>query len=443
MTHAPELLLELVKERAPDAQALARLTVGSAASVRFAASEVTTAVDRDVGELGLTVALGARHATAQTTRGLASPPDRAALTALAERALAMAKLAPEDPEWVGVLGAQAIRPVAAAWDAGAANLDAAARAKAARGAIALCEKAGVLGAGFVESAAERTWLASSAGLRAEHAWTNASFTMTARTPDGTGSGWAGADETRAADVDAGAIAARAVDKAVRSQRPRALPPGKYAVVLEPDAVGDLLGFLIEAMGAREADEGRSFFAKRGVGSKLFSERVTLRSDPFDALTPGQPFDGDGLALEPTTWIDRGTLGALAYSRYWAKKRGKRPTGAHSTFALSGGDAADTAALVKQVDRGLLVTRFWYTRWLDPRELVVTGLTRDGVFLIEKGAVTAAVNNFRFNESPVRMLARCTALEKTPRRVASGAFPVTRVPALLTHEFEMSSVSAAV
>jgi predicted Zn-dependent protease len=381
--------------------------------------------------------MGRRHASASTNR-----TDASSLESLVDRAIQMMKLAPEDPEWMPVLGAQSFARVSAAWDEESAHLSSDARARAVRASIDLCEKSGVVGAGFHQSAHRRELLCSSAGFSGAHAWTNVSYTMTARTPDAAGSGWAGGHETRAADLDADAIARRAIDKAVRSQKPRALEPGRYTVVLEPDAVGDLLSFLIEALGAREADEGRSFFSKRKIGDKLFGGEVTLKSDPTDPATPASPFDEDGVPLEPITWIDKGVLRALSYTRYWASKQNTKPTGTHAAYHLLGGSAEDTSALVKKVDKGLLVTRFWYTRWVDPRTLLVTGLTRDGIFWIERGEIAYPVNNFRFNESPAKMLSTCTGLTKTTRRVPSG-YDVLRVPALVAHDFEMASVSAAV
>jgi predicted Zn-dependent protease len=433
-----EKLLAVVNTFAHGADAIVHLDDGRSTSLRFASNEITTAVDRDAGNVSLEVAIGKRHAKATTTR-----TDAESLAALADRAISMAKLAPENPEWMGVLGAQTIKPVPGAHDPAAARLDADARAKAARGAIEHCEKRGAIGAGFFENHDRKNRIVTSAGLSVEHAFTEVSFTMTARTPDGTGSGWAGGSETRAADLDAASIAARAVDKGLRSAKPQALPAGKYTVILEPDAVGDLLSFLIGAMGAREADEGRSFFTKNGVGAKLFPKEIALRSDPSDPLTPGSPFDGEGIPLAPMTWIDEGTVRALHYSRFWANKQGKKPTGSYGTYQLTGGKADSIEALVSKVDKGLLVTRFWYTRWLDPRSLLVTGLTRDGVLMIEKGKITHPVNNFRFNESPRAMLAKCVDMTKQTYRVASGWYDVLRVPAILTSEFEMSSVSAAV
>jgi predicted Zn-dependent protease len=436
-----EKLLAEVKERAKDAEAQVHVSDGRTKNVRFAAGEITTSGDADAGGVTLTVALGQRHATASTNR-----TDAEALSALAERALGMARLAPEDPEWVGVLGAQTYGPAGATFDADTESLGFDARAKDLAATLARCDAAKVLGSGFHVTSASRLLLASSAGLRATHRSTEAELTMTARTPDGTGSGWAGAQAVRAADVDAAKVSAVAIDKALRSAKPRALPPGRYDVVLEPPCVAELLGFLLGALDARAADEGRSFFSKKGGGTKLgetlFPEHVTFTSDPQDPATPAAPFDDEGVPLARTAWIDAGTVRALGTSRYWAKKTGRAPTGSHRTAHLAGGQADGVEALVKKVRRGLLVTRFWYTRWLDPQTVKITGLTRDGVWLVENGELAYPVNNFRFNESPVRMLAECTDLAKRAERVA-GQEGVWCVPALLARGFEMASVSRAV
>ncbi len=433
-------LLELVRKRDASAEARVSTTFGRDGNTRFAAGEITTAGDTDITDVSLMVTLGQRHAAAST-----SQTDAASLSSLVDRALAMAKLAPEDPEIMPVLGPQKYATGASAWDDATARYPNAERAAAARTTIAAADKQSAIPAGFFEVGAREHRLATSAGLSASHKSTVASLTMTVRTPDGTGSGWSGAESTRAPALDAATLAGTAIDKAVRSREPHALEPGKYSVVLEPQAVSDLLEYLLYALDARSADEGRSFFSKRGgtkLGEKLFAPMVTLRSDPLNDRTPGSPFDGEGLPLGPVTWIDEGRLGALAYSRYWAHKQGKKPTGAHSSFELSGGSASSVDELIKHVKRGLLVTRFWYIRSLEPRELSVTGLTRDGVFLIENGKIAHPVNNFRFNDSPARVLAACQGMTKDSVRVPSYG-GVVRVPALLADGFNMASVSKAV
>jgi predicted Zn-dependent protease len=343
-----------------------------------------------------------------------------------------------------VLGAQPYVEVPGAWDPATARLGAAERAAAAGEAIRAGAGRGLSMAGFYEHWAREHALASTAGLAARHAETGAELTVTARTPDGTGSGWAGARVERAAELDPSGVVKAAVEKGVRSVRPRRLEPGRYTVVLAPAAVGDLLDFYARAADAREADEGRSFFSRPGggtrLGERLFGEQVGLVSDPADPALPVAPFDAQGLPRARVAWIERGAVTALRTSRYWARRRGTAPTAEPGAFHLLGGQAASLEELVAGVRRGVLITRFWYTRWLDPQSVLVTGLTRDGVFLVEDGELSGPVNNFRFNESPVTMLRNADAMTRATVLVPGGGM---RVPALRTHEFNLASISEAV
>ncbi len=420
------------------AEVIGRVRSGRRQNTRFAANDLTTSGASDDDEISLTVAIASRHATVRTNQS-----DDASLVALAKRAVEMAKLAPVDPEWMPVLGAHTPLPSANAFDARTRDQHAGERADAARSAIELGKKAGVTVAGYYESGGHTRSIATSAGFVASFDQSDASLTVTARAPDGTGSGWAGAADVSASAIDGTALASIAIDKATRSRAPRALDPGRYDVVLEPAAVAELLGFLIDALDARPADEGRSFFSRKGksaIGEKLFSPGVTFRSDPNDPLTPSAPFDDEGNALSPRTWIDRGALAELRCGRFWAHKNGRAATGEHTAYRLTGGTASGVEELVRTMKRGLVVTRFWYCRWLDPKELMVTGLTRDGVFLVEDGKITAPVNNFRFNESPARVLANVIGMTTREVRTPGG---VMRVPAVATSAFNMASVSAAV
>ncbi|MEZ4219321.1 MAG: TldD/PmbA family protein [Polyangiaceae bacterium] len=434
-------LLRRLKSKAPEAEGRVNVSLGRAQNTRFAVGEITTSGDTDATDLALSVAIGKRHASATTT-----DLRREGLDALVERAVTMAKLAPEDPEYVPVLGAASYPPSPDDYDDATARPSHELRARAARTVLDDAAKQKVVPAGFFETSALTRTVATSRGLSASHRSSFASLTMTVRTPDGTGSGWAGAEAVRVGAIDTGTLARTAIDKAIRSRQPQSLAPGDYTVVLEPSAVGDLLSYLVWALDARAAHEGRSFFAKgKGdtkLGQPLIAKALSLRSDPLDPRTPGATFDGEGVPLRKTDWFDKGVLRALSFSRYWAQQKQAEPSGSHGTFLLTGGDAVSSGALVKQVKRGLLVTRFWYIRWLSPRDLTVTGLTRDGVFLIENGEVTRPVNNFRFNQSPLEMLANCRAATAASVRVPSwgGSFAV---PAVLSERFHMASVSAAV
>ncbi len=414
-------------------EAFTWLSASRSGNTRFAVNEITSSADVDRQSIGIAIQLGKKVATATTNQ-----LDDRSIAEVVTRAHRMAKLAPDNPEAMPPLGKQTYRPVPRSSDNATATLTPDGRAKAV--GAALGAGTGVVTAGFFEHAARAHALASSAGLSAFHAWTTADFTCTSRTPDGTGSGWAGGNSNRFADLDPGALAKIAVDKAKTSAKPTKLDPGRYTVVLEPAAVQDLLGWLTGAFNARRADEGRSFFSKAGggtrVGEKLFPETITLRSDPGDAALAPLPFDREGVPLAPTTWIDKGVVKGLTYSRYWAQKQGKQPTGSPSGWILEGGKATRDE-LIKGVKRGVLITRFWYLRSLDPQTILVTGLTRDGVYLIENGAITRPVNNFRFNESPVHMLANCDAMTAP---VVTERF---RVPALRTTDFNLASISEAV
>jgi predicted Zn-dependent protease len=298
-------------------------------------------------------------------------------------------------------------------------------------------------AGFLEANARAFAVATSNGLFAYHRTTDADFSVTARTPDGTGSGWArsGARDWNA--IDTASIGRIAAQKAVASRSPQTIDPGLYTAVLEPQAVNDLVPLLGNALNARNADEGRSPFSKPGggtrIGEKVVDERVTLYSDPMDRALLGQPFDNQGLPLSRTVWIEKGVLRNLAYSRFWAQKHGVRPTGnaLAGGLALTGGTKS-TEELIAGCSRGILVTHFFYIRALDPRTVLQTGLTRDGTFLIENGKITRALKNFRWNESPLLMLNRLEDIGR-PEPTEAGRL----MPALRVRNFNFASLSDAV
>lgn len=419
-------------------------------NTRFAVNEISTSGDVERLSIALTVQIGQRSATAVTNQ-----QDDRAIDELVGRTLRMARLAPENPEQLPPLGPKTYVAARNAADPATAKLTPDVRARAVGAALAAGEAAKVAMAGFVNHANHSLAIGTSEGLWAHHAWTSCGMSCTARTADGTGSGWAGAGGNRMADLDAGGLAKTAADKATASAKPRKLDPGRYTVVLEPSAVASLLAFLTNSLDARRADEGRSFFSKRKPGDKLFPETITLRSDPTDAHLGALPFDGEGFPFAPTRWIDKGVLTGLPYTRFWAKKQGKQPTGRVNGFGFGGGGGggggigwtldggtATRDDLIKGVQRGVLITRFFYLRVLDPQSVLATGLTRDGVYWIENGAIAYPVNNFRFNESPIQMLTRCDGLGATaiPSGSEGGAM---RVPVLRTHEFNLASTSEAV
>jgi predicted Zn-dependent protease len=294
------------------------------------------------------------------------------------------------------------------------------------------------------------WEANMAGtsfLKAADAGTRSSegsFSLTARSGDGTGSGYFARDHFDLARLNVQQIAAEAVGKAVRSQQPKAIEPGAYPVILEPQAVADLLGFLTDSFDARTADEGRSAFSakdgKTRVGEALFSERVNLYSDPAHDSLPAVPATDEGVPASRLSLIKGGVLENLQYSRFWAQERKRLPTPGPVNYIMESTQppvALDD--MIKGMKRGLLISRFWYVRLVDPRTIVLTGLTRDGLWWIENGQIRHPVRNLRFNQSVLAMLA--------PWNVgtigASQRLSPFMVPPLELKAFTFTSISDAI
>ena len=421
-----------------------RVTVTSerTGNTRFADGSITTSGATHDTSVTVTVTFGRRRASSST-----NVLDDASLRRTVDLASRLARLAPEDPELMPELGPQTYTAVEAFVEA-TADLDAEARAEAIGRAIGAASAAGkpagtIFSAGYLEANTLAIAVATSNGLFAYHRTTEADFSVTARTPDGTGSGWAHGGARDWSAVNPEAIGRVAAQKAVASRNPQEIAPGLYTAVLEPQAVNDLIPLLAGALNARNADEGRSAFSKPGggtrIGEKIADERVTLYSDPADAGLLGRPFDQEGLPLRRMVWIEKGILKNLAYSRFWAQKQGKEPTGSpfFGGLALVGGTKS-TDELIAGCARGVLVTHFFYIRSLDPRTVLQTGLTRDGAFLIENGKVTRPLKNFRWNESPLLMLNRLEDIGR-PEPTAAGRL----MPALRVRDFNFTSLSDAV
>lgn len=420
-----------------------RVNVRSAreTNLRFADNQISTSGAATNTTVRIQSVFGRRRASAVTN----DRSDEGLRRAVAQ-AEALARLAPEDPEYLGELGPQRYAEVAA-WEDATAELSAEDRARAALGALAPARAStDITVAGFIVCSAEAAAVGNSAGLFGYHRGTNANYTLTARTRDGTGSGWAGAEDTDWAKLDFADVARRAIDKARRSRNPVAVEPGRYTVIFEPEATANLVGLLGGALQARAADEGRSAFSKAGggtkVGERIVDERVTLVSDPRDPLLLGAPFDGDGLPLARETWIENGVLKQLAYTRFWGKKQGQAPTGGAGALRMVGGNET-TESLVAGCPRGILVTRLWYLRPVDPRTLVYTGLTRDGTFLVEHGKVVRAIKNLRFNDSPLFMLSNLAGVGAPVRTAGGDGGPTVAMPPIRVRDFNFTSLSDAV
>ncbi|MCU0647329.1 MAG: TldD/PmbA family protein [Gemmatimonadaceae bacterium] len=411
-------------------------------NVRFAANQLSTAGVVEDTTLVVMSYIGKKH-SAVTTNDLS--PESVERTV--RKAEAIARLSPDDPELLPLLGPQQLRDTSAAWDEETATLDAGVVTAAANTALAPARRSGSMlsVAGFLVTGADAIAIGNSAGHFAYHRGTNANYTLTVRTDDGTGSGWSGEDAVAWKQLDFAAVSAQAIEKSTRSRNPVAIEPGRYTVILEPQAVGDLVGLMPRYFNARSADEGRSPFSKAGSGNRLgeriVASMVNLVSDPFDPLVLTQPFDGDGLPLARQSWITNGVLSTLLVPRSWGARRNLTPTGTPNNIMLGGGSTT-REQMIAGTERGVLVTRLWYLRETDPRAMSYTGLTRDGTFLIENGKITRSIKNMRFNESPLFLLNNVEALGPVRRTASDG--PGTQVmPVLKARDFNFTSLSEAV
>lgn len=403
-------------------------------NIRYARNSVTTSGTVEDLSLAVQSNYGLRLGTATINEF-----DDASLEKVVKRSEELARLAPENPEFMPPLGPQKFVESKAFFEA-TADLTAANRAQAAAYSIEPAKKKKLIAAGYFQDSAGFQAMATSKGLFAYHPSTSVDFSLTVRSEDGTGSGWVERDANDAADLDTRSASQVAIDKALLSREPKAIEPGKYTVILEPSAAAGLLQFMLFNMNARQADEGRSFLAKAGggnkIGEKIVDERVTIWSDPSHPDVPVAPFTGDGQARQKTAWIEKGVVKNLFYSRYWAGQKEVAPVPFPANGIMDGGTAS-TEELIKGTQKGILVTRTWYIRSVDPQTVLLTGLTRDGTFFIEDGKIAFPVKNMRFNESPVIMLNNLEALGK-PQRVSGNLIPPMKV-----RDFTFTSLSDAV
>lgn len=372
--------------------------------------------------------------------------DDASLEKVVRRAEELAKLAPENPEFMPNLGPQQYATNPKTFEQSTAAIDPKFRADAVAQSLAISKESKLTAAGFMENSAGFASMMNSSGLFAYNTSTNVNFNVTLRTADGKGSGYASKGYTDASKLDVAAATRIAAQKAANSANAKAIEPGKYTVILEPAAAIVLLETMFFGMDARSADEGRSFLSKPGgatkLGEKLVDERVTIYSDPLNPELPTSTWNGDGRPQEKITWIDKGVIKNLYYSRYWAQKKNAKPVPSPDGVIMVGGDAS-LEDLIKSTEKGILVTRLWYIREVDPQTLLYTGLTRDGTFYIENGEIKFPVKNFRFNESPIIMLNNLEALGKPERTVSGESNTQALIPPMKIRDFTFTSLSDAV
>jgi len=422
---------------------------GERSATRFANSNITANMVQFDRSVAITVYQGNKSGTAMV-RDFDEATLKQAVADAAKRAAEAREAGEAAPP---LIGPQEYEPVDAALPSGV-NYGPTERARAVRQSLDICGKKGVLGSGYIPKVYQTTCTANSKGLFAYYQYAEASFILTARTKDGGGSGWAGITGVKdTALIDPVQLTETAADKAIKSQKARALEPGRYTVILEPRPAARFLSLMTGLFTARtvEGPVGNYFSGKeRGatkLGEKLFSEQFTLKSDIGNPILRQTPVGTDGLAARDVTWVEKGVLKTLYYDRQWAARQKKDPTPATTgnSLVLEGSNMT-TAEMIKTTRRGLLVTFFWYIRPVDQPTLLNTGMTRDGLFLIENGEIAGPVQNFRWNMSPIVGFNNITAVG-TPVPIHTGESydgPGTAlVPPVRIEDFYMTSVSPAV
>jgi predicted Zn-dependent protease len=408
-------------------------------NIRTALNAVSTAGEIDVMSLQVTSTYGKKSGSASIDEF-----DDSSLEKVVRRSEELAQLAPANLEHMPLLGPQEFKE-AVTYNADTAAMTPDSRAEMVAKSLEVTKKEGLIGAGYLENSSGFVALMNSKGLFAYNKSSDVIFSITTRNEAGTGSGYAARGFTDVKKMDTYTATKIAATKARSSAGAKAIEPGKYTVILEPVAATYMLENMFR-FDARSAEEGRSFLSKKGggtrLGEKLVDEKVNIYSDPFHPDLPASTWNFDGLPNEKTFWIKNGVVENLSYSRYWADKKGVKPQPGPANIIMEGGDAS-IEDMIKSTERGILVSRLWYIRMVDPQSLLLTGLTRDGTFYIENGKIKFPVKNFRFNESPVIMLNNLETLGKPERSISVESYRSYLIPPMKIRDFTFSSLSDAV
>jgi predicted Zn-dependent protease len=416
------------------------LTGSESGNIRYARNAVSTAGEVFRLNLAVSSSFGKKTGTATIDEF-----DDASLEKTVRRSEELAQLARENPEHMPLLGPQTFAESITYVPATAA-ITPDTRAEAVGKSIQVCKDAKLEAAGYLENSTQFEAIANSKGLFAYNKGTDVIFTITTRNAEGTGSGYAARGFHDVSKLDTYSATKIATTKANGSIGARAIEPGKYTVILEPVAVTYMLENMFFGLDARNADEGRSFMSKPGggnrLGDQLMDQKVTIYSDPFNHDLPSNTWNREGQPLEKRVWIDKGVVKNLSYSRYWAEKKNVAPVPNPGNIIMEGGNET-IEQMIKSTEKGILVSRLWYIRMVDPQTLLLTGLTRDGTFYIENGEIKFPVKNFRFNESPVIMLNNVESLGKPERSISVESYRSYLVPPMKVRDFTFTSLSDAV
>lgn len=410
------------------------------ALTRFANNAIHQSVAEESRYCSVRVVLSGRTARASTNSFAPEAIGRAV-----DEAVALARASAPDEAQLPLAEAQPVAPLDR-FSAATADASPGHRSERVRDAIRVLEPAGQTAAGIYSTGASFDALLNTRGVRLLHGETMARFSITAMASDS--SGWAKASATDVGAISPVALARRAAEKARASASPREMAPGRYKVILEPAAVLDLVGQIFGDFSGTALSDQRSFLTDR-LGQTLFGANISINDDVRHPLQAGPPFDAEGVPRTKLNLVQAGAPREVAYSRRAARDSGVAPTGhgfplpndvgeAPVNIVIAGGDTS-LAKMIEGMQRGLLVTRLWYIREVDPYEKIMTGMTRDGTFLVEDGRIVCGVRNFRFNQSVVEMLRNVESLSAPERASGEEAFDMV-VPAMTVNGFHFTEVT---
>jgi len=414
--------------------------VVSDALTRFANNTIHQNVAEQILTVSVRTVLDGRTARATTNK-----TDDESLRRAVEASKTLARSQPRIPGLLPMPGPQKYNKVSRYFE-NTAHATPTDRARAVARVAEIAEKNKQTAAGIFTTGVTQSAITNTSGLFASHRQTRAEFSITILESDS--SGWAKANSPDLSHIDPAALASSASEKSSTSREPVEAPPGKWTVILEPAAVLDLVGFLFYDFAGTSVADQRSCFNKR-MGKKVVGENITIHDDVYHPLQSGAPYDGEGIPRQNVLLLDKGVPLNLVYSRATARKMKTRPTGhgfplpndygeAPMNLVFGGGDSP-VGEMVRSTERGILVTRLWYIREVDPYEKVLTGMTRDGTFLIEDGRVAGGIRNFRFNQSILEMLRNVEMLGPSVRAAGEESFEMV-VPPMKVRDFHFSEVT---